>query len=176
DRREQGRVWRAPLAGQGRGRQNVARGKCELLAAVWCSTVVKDRAAAQRNESHVNAGGADRVQLDGRRSNFVDSDQSADRDRQAGRGDRGVRDATAELPAARIVSGDVAGRGANDDEGRLYGRAYTRSSHFAPEKPCISTSCPSRTMRFLPTFCSPTMPSMTKTNSWRWSSSRARPC
>ena len=45
----------------------------------------------------------------------------------------------------------------NDDEGRPeLGRTYTRIRHYATEKPCTSTSCPSRTTRSLPTFCSPT--------------------
>ena len=116
-------------AGHGRDRDRVGAIAAELESALGPLDVDEDRAVLERDEADVDArpraGDRSRSPSPPRSSTPT---IAAGRQAEPGGRQRAVGDAAAEPPAARVVVGEVAGRRADDDDGRGASRAGVRSS------------------------------------------------
>src|SRR6478735_1984582 len=127
----------------------------ELDPPVRRLSIVEDRRLDERLQDELDPGRAEHVEFDGRCARLVDADESGRPQSEPCRRQRGVRDAAAQAPAARIVAGEVAAGGADVQDlesvsghhllvnGWSWTESYTsgpiRSPHL--ESTCSSTSC-----------------------------------
>jgi hypothetical protein len=78
--------------------------------------MLEHRSRFEPRERHDDAGGAQEVELAGRCGLRIDADEGPDAKAEPAQRERPVRDAAAEPPAARVLVGDVARRGADDED------------------------------------------------------------